>query len=236
VSASVLALRQLLHQRFPDAAPLADQANAVATGLGAVDALLPGGGLPRGRLTAWVSEGGATAVLSAACLTTVARGERAVWIDAATVAGPRWDEGPLLLRPSGVVSAFRSAEAVLRSGAFTLVVLAGAEPGGVARVRLAHAAREGGAAFVLLVASMAPGSAQGGPSAALRVGSRLLAHDYRWRHGPFGDPAQPVAAVVEVRVRAASWSRCARVPLAVAPCDLRLPLGLGLADRRGESR
>lgn len=228
MSASVLALRQLLHQRFPDAAPLADRANAVATGLGAVDALLPGGGLPRGRLTAWVSEGGATAVLSAACLTTVARGERAVWIDAATVAGLGWDEGPLLLRPSGVVSAFRSAEAVLRSGAFTLVVLAGAEPGGVARVRLARAAREGDAAFVVLAvdAALAP----------LRVSSRLLPGGYRWRHGPFGDPALPVAATVEVRVRALGWDRRAEVPLAVAPCEARVPVGPGLADRRGERR
>ena len=225
MSATVLALRQLLRQRFPDAAPLAERADAVATGLGAVDAALPGGGFPRGRLTAWASDGGATAVLGATCLTTVARGERAAWIDAAGVAGPGWEAGPLLLRPAGALGAFRSAEALLRSGAFALVVLAGAEPLGATRVRLARAAREGGGALVALGAS---------PSlAALRVRSRLRADDYHWRPGPSGDPALPVSAVVEVRARATGWDRRALVRLAVAPCDARVPVGLGLADRRG---
>lgn len=243
MSASVLALRQLLHQRFPDAAPLVERGNAVATGLGAVDTALPGGGLPRGRLTAWTSEGGATAVLQAACLTIVSAGERAVWIDAAAVVGPGWAEGPLLLRPTGPTSAFRSAEAVLRSGAFALVVLAGAEPEGTTRVRLARAAREGGAAFVALTARTSLGGAhveqrgdQGGLTAALHVTSRILPHSYRWRLGPFGDPAAPVTASVEVRARVMGWNRRAQVTLAVAPCDLRLPLGPGLADRRGGSR
>jgi hypothetical protein len=227
VSATVLALRQLLQQRFPDAAPLAARANAVATGLGEVDGALPGGGLPRGRLTAWASAGGATAVLRAACLTTIAAGGRAAWVDAAAVAGPGWEEGPLLLRPAGEVSAFRSAEAVLRSGAFALVVLAGAEPAGTARVRLARAAREGGGALVALTAS---------PSlAALRVASRVLPHSYRWRPGPFGAPAAAVTATVEVRARAMGWNRRAEVTLAVSPCDLRLPLGADRADRRGGS-
>jgi hypothetical protein len=225
VSATVLALRQLLHQRFPDAAPLAERGSAVATGLGVVDAVLPGGGLPRGRFTAWSSEGGATALLLAACLTTVGAGERAAWIDGAGVAGPGWPEGPLLLRPAGVAGAFRSAEAVLQSGAFALVVLTGAEPAGAVRVRLARAAREGGAAFVALAASPA--------LAALRVSSRLLPHGYRWRAGPFGDPALPLSAAVEVRARAMGWDRRAEVRLAVAPCDARVPVGPGLADRRG---
>jgi len=225
VSATVLALRQLLHQRFPDAAPLAARANAVVTGLGEVDLALPGGGLPRGRLTAWASTGGATAVLSAACRATVAGGERAVWIDAAAVAGPGWEEGPLLLRPAGPLGALRSAEALLRSGAFALVVLAGAEPAGTARVRLARAAREAGAALVALTPNAS--------LAALRVSSRLLAHSYRWRLGPAGDPAEPVAAAVEVRARAPGWDRRAEVLLAVAPCDARVPVGPPLADRRG---
>jgi hypothetical protein len=236
VSATVLALRQLLQHRFPDSAPLAERRNAVATGLGAVDAALPAGGLPRGRLTAWVSEGGATAVLRAACLTTVGAAERAVWIDAAGTAGPGWTEGPLLLRPAGPTSAFRSAEAVLHSGAFALVVLAGAEPEGTARVRLARAAREGGAAFVTLAGGASPRPGRGGLLAALHVTSRILPHSYRWRPGPFGDPADPIAATIELRTRGPGWARRAQVVLAVASCDVRLPLGAGLADRRGGSR
>jgi hypothetical protein len=164
----------------------------------------------------------------AACLTTVAAGERALWIDAAGAAGPGWPgwpSGPLLLRPAGPTSALRSAEGVLRSGAFALVVLAGAEAAGTARLRLAHAAREGGSALVALTASAS--------LAALHVTSRTLPGGYEWRRGPFGDPAAPIAAVVELHARAMGWSRRARLRLAVAPCDLRLPLGAGLADRRG---
>ena len=236
MSATVLALRHLLRQRFPDAAPLAERTRAVATGLGAVDAALPGGGLPRGRLTAWSSGGGATAVLRAACLTTVAAGERAVWVDALAVAGPDWEEGPLLLRPAGPLGAFRSAETVLRSGAFALVVLAGAEPEGTVRVRLARAAREGGAAFVALTAGAPSAPGRGGLLAALRVASRIIPHSYRWRRGAFADPAAPVAATVEVRARAMGWNQRAEVTLPVAPCDLRVPVGASLADRRGVGR
>jgi hypothetical protein len=123
------------------------------------------------------------------------------------------------------LGALRSAEAVLRSGAFALVVLAGAEPTGTARVRLSRAARDGGAALVVLTANAS--------LAALRVSSRLLAHSYRWRPGPFGDPAEPVDARVEVRARAPGWDRRAEALLAVAPCDARVPVGPALADRRG---
>ena len=46
-------LRQAIEQRFPDALPLHHAAtpSSVPTGIVAVDALLPGAGLPRGRLT-----------------------------------------------------------------------------------------------------------------------------------------------------------------------------------------
>src|SRR5437764_1049074 len=95
------AIRALIEHRFPDATPVTHRtAEPVATGVEALDAILPGYGLPRGRLTVWMPQGGATAVLRAACNTTVAQGERAVWIDGlCTMAGPFWEEGPVLFRP-----------------------------------------------------------------------------------------------------------------------------------------
>ena len=120
------AIRALIEHRFPDATPVTHRtAEPVATGIDALDAILPGRGLPRGRLTVWMPQGGATAVLRAACNTTVAQGERAVWIDGlGTVAGPFWEEGPILVRPRNRKHGLRGAEELLRCGGFALVVLA----------------------------------------------------------------------------------------------------------------
>ncbi|HEU4632063.1 MAG TPA: hypothetical protein VFS08_20095 [Gemmatimonadaceae bacterium] len=253
MSAQLRALRQLLVERFPDAAPLADGdarriAPPVGTGLATLDQVFPGGGLPRGKLTVWTPQGGATAVLRAACQAAVAAGERAAWIDAAHTAGPAWSEGPLLIRPEGRprgeardapddprrddplrrLNALRSTEVLLRSGGFALVVLAGAPPQGTETVRLVRAAREGGSALVVLTT--------GASLASLRVTSRLLPHGYRWAHGPFADPAAPLEATVQVRVRTLGWNRQAEVVLPVTPYELRLSLDPGLADRRGGDR
>lgn len=260
--ASVSALRQLLATRFPDAAPLAERdaqrvVAPVATGLVALDQIFPGGGLPRGTLTVWMPQGGATSVLRAACHATIAAGERAAWIDAAYTAGPGWREGPLLIRPAAGIApvdrprarhertdtqrdarhrddplrrlnALRSTEVVLRSGGFALVVLAGAAPEGTETVRLVRAAREGGSALVVLTT--------GASLASLRVTSRLLPHGYRWAPGPFADPAAPLEATVQVRVRTLGWNRQAEVVLPVTPYELRLSLDPRLADRRGSDR
>src|SRR3954468_13907257 len=96
------AIRALLEQQFPDAIPVIHRtAEPVATGIEVLDAILPGRGLPRGRLTVWMPQGGATAVLRAACHTTVAQGERAVWIDGlGTVAGPFWGGGRISAGPA----------------------------------------------------------------------------------------------------------------------------------------
>src|SRR5262245_24716096 len=62
-AAEVLALREALEARFPNAQPVIYRtAGAVETGVRALDALLPGGGLPRGRLVLWAPGGGATAM------------------------------------------------------------------------------------------------------------------------------------------------------------------------------
>ena len=47
-------LRELLDLRFPDAMPVPRrQGEIVATGVEELDALLPNGGFPRGRLSVW---------------------------------------------------------------------------------------------------------------------------------------------------------------------------------------
>lgn len=254
MSAQLRALRQLIAERFPDAAPLAERdahrlASAVSTGIPELDRAFPGHGLPRGKLTAWAPEGGAAAVLRAACRAVIASGERAAWVD-----GPRtamagwtgasadspeipwreWSEGmPLVIHPSDRVSALRCAELLLKSGAFALVVLdvlgmaPRAEPMGTETVRLARATREGGGAFVVLTPS--------GSMAALRVAAKLDPHGVRWRRGPWGEPALPAEARIEVRARALGWNAVARIVLPVAPYDVRCALEAG-PDRRNPGR
>jgi hypothetical protein len=221
------AIRALIENQFPDAIPVIHRtAEPVATGIEVLDAILPGRGLPRGRLTVWMPQGGATAVLRATCHTTVAQGERAVWIDGlGTVAGPFWEEGPILVRPKNRKHGLRAAEELLRCGGFALVVIAGIEPEGTETVRLSRAAREGGGALVTLTthASMA----------SLRMTSQILRDTYRWRKSPFGDPAEAQDVMIRVRARSLGWNRSAEFAVPVIPYDLRISLDAGLVDRRG---
>jgi len=225
------ALRQTLEQRYPDAVPLIQRvAPSVATGVAALDGILPGGGLPRAALTAWHSEGGAGAVLRATARAVLASGERAAWIDGAGVSGlePAELRDALIVRPPSPLDALRSAEALLRSGGLTLLVLAGTEPEGPMTTRLTRAAREGGTALVILARHVAV--------ASLRLSSRLLPNGYRWLPGPFGTHALPDEAMLEIRVRTLGWQHRATIPLPVAPYELRLSPDSGLADRRGAQR
>lgn len=248
---SVLALRELLEQRFPGAQPVAPGGSArpAGTGFRRLDMLLPEGGLPRGRLTHWQVGGGATALLRGACAAAVERGERAGWIDGARVAsGAFWREGPLLFRPEDRTATLECAEELLRSGGFGVVVVA---LGGVARpqpqmravgsgrglaasgedaelVRLSRVAREGGAALVVL----GPRS----PVAALRVRSTIEAGGWRWRLDPFGEPAEVAAVRVRVEATTAGWSGATELELPVAQPEQRLALEPTLPDRRGAKR
>lgn len=227
MATSILELRQTLERRFPGAVPVTYRtAGAVAMGIGALDHLLPGGGLPRGRLAVWAPGGGATAVLRAACGAVVGRGERAAWVDGAgTVAGAFWRPGPLLLRPAGGREALECAEELLRSGGFALVVLAGVEAVGGDGVRLSRAVREGGGAFVIL--------STGAPIAALRLASWIPPDGYHWRRGPFGEPAEVEGVAVRVRASAMGLNVRTEFLLPVAHHDLRLSQDPELADRRG---
>ena len=156
-------------------------------------------------------------MLFRSCHTTVAQGERAVWIDGlGTVAGPFWEEGPILVRPRSRKHGLRGAEELLRCGGFALVVIAGIEPEGTETVRLSRAAHEGGGALVTLTshASMA----------SLRITSRILRETYRWRKTPFGDPAEAQEVMIRVRARSLGWNRSADFPVAVIPYDIRMSL------------
>jgi hypothetical protein len=230
MATSVAALRALIQQRFPDATPLtggAQTTEQVATGIAALDKVLPNGGLPRARLSVWAPFGGATAILRAACQSVVLAGERSAWIDGDnTMAGAFWDDGPLLVRPTSRLHALRAAEELLRSGGFSLLVLAGAEPHATEIVRLTRAAREGGAALITLGTSAS--------MASLRLTSRLLR--YRWRRTPFGDPARAEDATVRVHARAVGWNAHTDFSLRVMHHELRLSLESELADRRGLPR
>jgi hypothetical protein len=159
------------------------------------------------------------------------QGERAAWVDGDnTIAGAFWERDggdvPYLVRPKSRIHALRAAEELLRSGGFSLLILAGCEPQGTETVRLTRCARDGGTALVSI------GSAAS--MASLRLTSRLMR--YRWRRTPFGDPAEAAEVTVRVNAKAAGWSAHTDFPIPVMQHELRLSLESELADRRGLPR
>jgi len=228
-AAQVLELQKRLQERFPNAQPvLYRTGGAVATGVSALDGLLPGEGLPRGRVTLWAPGGGVSAVLRAASTHVVEEGERAAWIDAQqSVSGDTWTRGPLLLRPKSELDALMCAEELLRCGGFALVVL-----NGVGRafeheaVRLSRAVRDGGGAFVVV--------AQQSSIAHLRLRSRIRPHDYRWAFDPFGDPTQVNSVRVEVEAQSMGWQGRTSFVLPVLTFEQRAAPDPLLRDRRGQ--
>ncbi|MEO8577210.1 MAG: hypothetical protein ABI556_10940 [Gemmatimonadales bacterium] len=220
-------LRSILEQRFPDATPVTHRtAEPVATGIQLLDGILPGGGLPRGRLTVWMPQGGATAILRSSCLSVASSGERSAWIDGlGTIAGQFWEEGPVLVRPANRRNSLRAAEELLRCGGFALIVLTGSEPAGTEMVRLSRAAREGGSAFVALTSHTS--------MASVRLVSRIMSNSYVWTRTPFDDLAEACSASIKVRVQSLGWNRVTELRIPVVPYDLRATLEPGLPDRRG---
>ena len=130
-------------------------APGLPTGLGALDDALASGGLPRGRLTEVVGASGKLTLLRQVVGAAVARGEWVAYVDASRTLAPRdWTEFGAhlwIVRPPVAAQAAWCADVLLRSAAFSLVVLDSAPP--ISRaiaVRLTGLARESNAAFVVV--------------------------------------------------------------------------------------
>ena len=193
-------LAALRHQIATVVAPPPAVRDAIATGVAALDAALPAGGIPCGRLTEIAGRSGSGATTLARSLVASAiRDKRWVaYIDAARTLAPA-DWAPLaatgrlwVVRPGAGDRGAWCADLLLRSNAFGLVVLDDSTP--VPRpvaVRLTRLARDGNAAFVIvhhhdgghqLVGSalrlqmQRPSPAAGradGPASWRRIGTRL---------------------------------------------------------------
>ena len=132
---------------------------ALPTGVAALDAVLAGGGLPRGRLTeiAGPAGSGKTTLARAIVESTVAAHGWVAYVDAQRTLDARdWvhlgdAEGVWVIRPREAQRAAWCADVLLRSGAFALVVVDGAPTlTKSAAVRLTRLARESNAVLVLL--------------------------------------------------------------------------------------
>lgn len=220
----------MLEQQFPGAVPAAaGLGQALATGLAELDGILPGQGLPRGKVSVWAPGVGASALLRSACQQAVRRGERAAWIDAGhTAPGSVAWEGVALVRPPTAVAALVAAEELLRSGGFALVVLTGASSGGAQRVRMTRAAGEGGGALVEL--------SEHRQMAAMRLRSWVPAGGWRWVQDALGEAVALEAVRVRVQAEALGWSRGAEVTLPVEGHGVRLAPDPSLPSRRGAGR
>lgn len=137
-----------------------------STGIPALDAAL-GGGIPRGRITELTGPVavGKTALLRQVVSQVLCSGAWVAWIDAGrTLAPAPWadlGERFVVIRLPEARRAAWTADLLLRSGVFGLVVLDGAPPlSRVHGVRLAQLARERDAACVVLEHVM-PGAVRG---------------------------------------------------------------------------
>jgi recombination protein RecA len=150
---------------------------SLATGLTALDAVLPGRGIPKGRLTEIVGVlgSGRTTLVRQLAKATIARGLRVACVDATRTLDPRGWAGLcaagaelLVVRPQERARGAWCADILLRSGAFALVVLDGAPPlSRSVTVRLTRLARDAEAAFVVVGDEL--GSGATGIPGALRL-------------------------------------------------------------------
>ena len=173
-AATLESLRALLPAPLPVAPGL-------PTGLDALDAVLASDGLPRGRLTEIVGASGKLTLLRQVVDAAVARGEWVAYIDASRTLAPRdWAhlanaEGVWMVRPPAPVKAAWCADVLLRSAAFSLVVLDSAPA--ISRaiaVRLTGLARDSNAAFVVVGDGGGGGGGGGGiPAGPTKLGGAV---------------------------------------------------------------
>jgi recombination protein RecA len=239
VSLSLAELTQLLP-------PPAPSAPALPTGIAALDAVLLGGGLPRGRLTELVGATGSgkTTLARAIVEKTVSARGWVAYIDAQRTLDARdWvhlgdAQGVWMIRPHDAQRAAWCADVLLRSGAFALVVLDGAPLLSKSNaVRLTRLARDAAAALMIL-GDRAGGATQLGGAVRLLVerptpGSRRPSGGggrQRDREEHDGD-----ARTIAVRVEKGGTFRTVEVSCAIGVAR-RLCTHPEVPDRRGVAR
>ena len=155
-----LALATLRQQLAAVVAGTPSATPGLPTGIAALDAVLPGGGLPRGRLSEILAPAGVgkTTLARSLAAATLTAGHAVAWVDATRTLDPRdWISASIeadalwVVRPAEAARAPWCADLLLRTGAFALVVLDGAPvlPRTVG-VRLAQLARDADAVLLLL--------------------------------------------------------------------------------------
>jgi energy-coupling factor transporter ATP-binding protein EcfA2 len=223
-----------------------------------LDAVLLGGGLPRGRLTEIVGPTGSgkTTLTRAIVESTVATHGWVAYVDAQCTLDARdWvhlgdEEGVWIIRPRDTNRAAWCADVLLRSGAFALVVLDGAPMlTKSAAVRLTRLARESNAALILLGDRTGAASQLGG--AVRLLVERSTPSHRRSRTTPHPPPTTSIASrttgitevststnpvrTITVRVEKGGTLRTVEVSCAIGVAR-RLCTHPEVPDRRGVAR
>ena len=224
---------------------------ALPTGVAALDAVLLGGGLPRGRLTeiAGPTGSGKTTLVRAIVESTVAAHGWVAYVDAQCTLDARdWvhlgdEEGVWIIRPNDGSRAPWCADVLLRSGAFALVVLDGAPTlTKSAAVRLTRLARESNAALVLL-GDRTGGASQLGGAVRLLLERPTPGNRRTRSHSPpptshpvkSGEWGVGSARTIMVRVEKGGTLRTVEVRCAIGVAR-RLCTHPEVPDRRGVAR
>jgi recombination protein RecA len=236
----------LLRQRITEIVegPRPDSGSGLPTGFRALDEALAGGGVPRGRLTEIVGARGSgrTTLVRQLVEETARAGGGVAVIDAQRTLSPAdWVssgsmEDVLFVRPRDGARAAWCADVLLRSGAFTLVVLDGVRP--LSRnvaVMLTLLARDAAAALVVVGATVGSSEARGatvGGAVRLRCRSaRGVTRGTRWRGARGGRESE----VFQVVIEKGGDHRIVEVDRAV-PVARRLCTHSEIPDRRGVAR